>query len=396
LGFSDRLLTEASVAEKILIVDDDLESLKLIGLMLQRRGYEIVAAQGGAQALARAEAEQPNLIILDVMMPDMDGFEVCRRLRAKPGTAHTPILMFTAKSAVGDKVTGFQAGADDYLTKPIHPAELASRVEAVLLRTSRAKPAAEPARVAHARIVGFIGCKGGVGTTTLALNAAIATIQEDQHSQQTRRIVLAELMTGSGAIGLQIGMTRQIGIANLLNKRPDEIDARAVESQLTTHTSGVKILLAPVAPRAASLMAAHTKSIIQHLATENDLLFLDLGSGLDDGVRAAVQLCHYVVVVIESQRVALTMAQNLIGELEALAIPRSNIGLVLINRAPSASSMTRSTIEDLLKSKLLVVVPPAPELAFQAGESGTPMIMMQPNSLLSTQIRDVAHRISEQ
>src|SRR3972149_3773418 len=123
--------------------------------MLQRRGYQIIAAQGGAQALSKAEAEQPDLVILDVMMPDMDGYEVTRRMRANAKTAHIPIIMFTAKTLVGDKVAGFQAGADDYLTKPIHPAELASRVEAVLLRSARART--EGSAATHGRVIGFMG-----------------------------------------------------------------------------------------------------------------------------------------------------------------------------------------------------------------------------------------------
>ena len=112
------------MAEKILIVDDDVDSLKLIGLMLQRHGYKVIAASAGNQALAKAEAEVPDLIILDVMMPDMNGLEVCRRLRDNPTTGEIPIIMFTAKTLIDDKVKGFEAGADDYLTKPINIEEL--------------------------------------------------------------------------------------------------------------------------------------------------------------------------------------------------------------------------------------------------------------------------------
>ena len=147
------------MSEKILIVDDDLESLKLISLMLQRRGYEVTAAQSGEQALSKIENENPNLIILDVMMPDMDGFEVCRHLRANPQTSILPVIMFTAKTLVGDKVAGFQAGADDYLTKPIHPAELVSHVESLLQRSRSAL--AERRLLTKARIIGVMGAKGG-------------------------------------------------------------------------------------------------------------------------------------------------------------------------------------------------------------------------------------------
>ena len=106
------------MAEKILVVDDDIDTLRLVGLMLQRQGYQIVAASNGQQALQMAHAEKPDLILLDVMMPDMDGYEVTRRLRADTQTNTIPIIMFTAKTQVDDKVTGFEAGADDYLAKP--------------------------------------------------------------------------------------------------------------------------------------------------------------------------------------------------------------------------------------------------------------------------------------
>ena len=99
--------------EKILIIDDDLDTLRLVGLMLQKQGYIISAASNGAQGLAKAFEERPDLILLDVMMPDMDGYEVTRRLRKNPATVSIPVLLFTAKTQLDDKVMGFEVGADD-------------------------------------------------------------------------------------------------------------------------------------------------------------------------------------------------------------------------------------------------------------------------------------------
>src|SRR5690349_13251952 len=116
----------------VMVVDDDIDSLKLIGLMHQRSGYQVIAANAGGMALQKAATEKPDVIILDVMMPDMLGYEVIKRLRANVETKHITVIMFTAKTLVDDKVAGFEAGADDYLTKPTHPAELDSRVQAIL------------------------------------------------------------------------------------------------------------------------------------------------------------------------------------------------------------------------------------------------------------------------
>jgi DNA-binding response OmpR family regulator len=125
--------------EKILMVDDDVDTLRLVGLMLERQGYATCAAVDGTQGLSLAESEIPDLILLDVMMPDIDGYEVARRLRANPITADIPIIMFTAKSQVDDKVVGFEAGADAYLTKPTQPRELFAHMKAILSRSRKAR-----------------------------------------------------------------------------------------------------------------------------------------------------------------------------------------------------------------------------------------------------------------
>jgi DNA-binding response OmpR family regulator len=158
------------MAEKILIIDDDIDTLKLVGLMLERQGYDIAVASNGTLGLTKASSEHPDLILLDVMMPDLDGYEVTRRLRSDHSLAHIPIIMFTAKTMVDDKVLGFEVGVDDYLTKPTHPAELTAHVKAVLARTAQAR--AEPSE--KARAIAFLGARGGLGTTTLALNVSIA------------------------------------------------------------------------------------------------------------------------------------------------------------------------------------------------------------------------------
>ena len=121
--------------EKILIIDDDVETLRLVGMMLQKQGFEILAASNGLQGIETAHDVHPDLIVLDVMMPDMDGFEVTKRIRSQAETLTIPILMFTAKNQVDDKVIGFEAGVDDYLTKPIHPAELVAHVKSLLARS---------------------------------------------------------------------------------------------------------------------------------------------------------------------------------------------------------------------------------------------------------------------
>src|ERR1043165_9190927 len=158
------------MSEKILIIDDDLDTLRLVGLMLQRQGYQISAATNGQQGLDKAFDEHPDLILLDVMMPDMDGYEVTRRLRQNPFTVNTPILMFTAKSQLNDKVVGFEVGANDYLTKPTHPSELQARVKTLLARAEKKSSAPVNQDGNRGYTIGILASRGGLGTSTLAVN----------------------------------------------------------------------------------------------------------------------------------------------------------------------------------------------------------------------------------
>ncbi|MEW8958344.1 MAG: response regulator transcription factor [Moorella sp. (in: firmicutes)] len=116
---------------KVLIVDDEPAIVELVAYNLQQAGFTTVTAGDGAEALAKAETEKPDLIILDIMLPKVDGFEVCRSLRAR---GNTPILMLTARREEIDRVLGLELGADDYLTKPFSPRELVARVRAILRR----------------------------------------------------------------------------------------------------------------------------------------------------------------------------------------------------------------------------------------------------------------------
>jgi DNA-binding response OmpR family regulator len=123
---------------KILVVDDDLELLGLIGFALRQAGYLAISATDGGAALATFEREQPDLVILDVNLPDTNGFEVCRRIRAE---SRTPIMMLTVRSGEEDQVRGLDGGADDYLTKPFSPRTLLARVRALLRRAEIDRPA---------------------------------------------------------------------------------------------------------------------------------------------------------------------------------------------------------------------------------------------------------------
>jgi DNA-binding response OmpR family regulator len=127
-------MSEPSQPPTILIADDEPDVLELVGYRLSRSGFTVVEACDGEEALARALDQVPDLAVLDVMMPKLDGYELTRRLRTADATQRVPVILLTARAQESDIATGFEAGADDYLRKPFNPDELVARVRAVLGR----------------------------------------------------------------------------------------------------------------------------------------------------------------------------------------------------------------------------------------------------------------------
>jgi DNA-binding response OmpR family regulator len=128
------MVSKSRVRSKILIVDDEPEAVELVEFNLEQAGYAVVTAADGAEALDKARTNSPSLIVLDLMLPEITGLEVCKMLRRDPATSAIPIVMLTAKAAEIDRVLGLELGADDYLTKPFSPRELVLRVKKLLQR----------------------------------------------------------------------------------------------------------------------------------------------------------------------------------------------------------------------------------------------------------------------
>jgi pilus assembly protein CpaE len=363
--------------ERILVVDDDIDSLKLISLMLQRNGYEVFAANSGLQALTRAAADTPDLIILDVMMPDMDGYEVCRRLRADTRTRAIPIIMFTAKTLIDDKVAGFEAGADDYLTKPTHPAELATRVRAILSRNAAQRPAAS----VRGKVIGVIGAKGGVGATTLTVNLAAARMMHGETP------IVADFRLGMGTMALSLGITRTQGMANVLAKPIDQITPRLIESELVAHNSGLRGLFSSVriAESAVEWSREAGVAVIRGLRSLSRLTYLDLGAGLNPTNYALQRECDQVILVIDAVYVTIMAAREIVQEIGGGIGEQQRLHAVVINRSASAPPAWKD-VEQTLGVEIRSVVSLASDLFSQALHSNVPAVMLQPSAIAPSQI----------
>ena len=381
---------------KILIVDDDPDTLKLIGLMLKRQGYEVATVSSGMAALDHVRQQIPELIILDVMMPKMDGYEVAARLRGNAQTENIPILMFTAKNLVDDKVAGFESGADAYLTKPTHPDELAAQVKALLARSAAQAqaggsppPASTPASGGGRGLTyGFIGVKGGVGLSTLVTNVG-AVLAE--HEVTT----LLDFRLGRGTIGMSLGFGRSMGMANLLGLSPAEINLNSVRQEIVTHDCGLNLLLSSARSREIQIKIAPeaARNIVGALIDLSKHVLLDLGPGLNPLTISFARDVDRVVVAVEATPVALAMGYDMLNELRQVGVGRDKTSVVIINRTEAKSQIPWQEAEQHLDSEVMAVISAVPELAHKGMEQQKPMILVNPNAMINMQFNKLTEEL---
>jgi DNA-binding response OmpR family regulator len=376
--------------EKILIVDDDIDTLRLVGMMLERQGYTIAAASNGQQAIALAKSEQPDLILLDVMMPDLDGYEVTKLLRSDDSTSHIPIIMFTAKSQVDDKLMGFELGVDDYLTKPTQPRELFAHVKAVLSRVTKTRELVMPRERGIA--IGVMSVKGGLGVTTLTLNLGIAL-----HQQTQKDVIAAEFRPGQGTISLELGYTKPEGMNRLLQRKQTEITPRLIEGELVSHGSGIRLFLSSPQPKDSQYVALpnHFEHFANHLHVLARYTVIDLGAGLTPMVEKVLPQCENLIVVVEPVPHIILQTKWLLEDLLNIGVGEGRVRVVLYNRVRSGMQLSWSQVQEKLGMNVVTVFTPAPELAYQATVHGVPMIIQQPNSLTAEQFAKLASKITE-
>ncbi|MBN1935787.1 MAG: response regulator [Anaerolineae bacterium] len=368
---------------KVFLVDDNPVALTMLSHALNNAGYETSTATSGLEALKQIPAERPDVVILDIMMPEMDGFETARQLGANPATRRIPILVLTAKDQVEDKIRGLDAGADDYVVKPITPAELVARVRALIRRT---EIYAEAEHGERGQAFTFLGVKGGVGTSTLAVNVALAL------AQNQKKVILADLNPWASTIDIQLGLRSRSSLITLANKAPHEITQRMVEGCLEHYIGGLEVLAAGhhTAEQIVALSPEQITMLVAHLEAMSDIVVVDAGQGLAPTALKMMQCSQFTALVFEPDAIAVSLLREMLPRLEKAALVDERLNLILIDHHGTNTALAPSEIAERVSHPVRASFAPAAEILRRAARAGEPVLINQPDTTIAGQLREFA------
>ncbi len=372
---------------RILVVDDTKLITKMIHDKLASAGYDVAEAYDGPDALKKLKIFVPDLIILDVMLPGIDGYQVARSIRQDPQHVRTPIIMLTAKSGIAEKIAGFEAGADDYLTKPFDPTELELRTRALIARAQVTRTEETPAP--SGQVIAVFSLRGGCGTTTIAVNLATGLAQLFE-----QEVPLVDLSLEASGASIMLDVLPRSTLSHLAKEESAALDISLIKEYLVRHSSGVRLLAAPATPALAeSVTPDLVNQILSTLRAHYSHVVVDSSHNLSESNLAALDIADVILLIVPPDLVSLKAATGALETFASLSYPDDRIAIV-INWIFPRRGLPQKEIEAALARPILATLPYEADAVVRSINEGVPLILGQPTLALSQGIEALAYQLA--
>ncbi|MBK8782049.1 MAG: response regulator [Anaerolineales bacterium] len=375
---------------RILVIDDERTYHQLIAKALDGLDYQIHFAEDGISGIARARTIKPDLIITDVMMPDINGYEVTHQLRRDAQFVATPILVLTAQAGLQDKLRAFEVGADDYLNKPFEPAELAARV-AALVRRSEMVPTTTIAKDSSqlARTIVVHSLRGGTGCSTLAVNLGLSL------SNLWGSTILLDLTMTAGQVALMLNENLRRTWADVSRYKEGEADAVSLKSVISLHESGLSFIAAPTFPVEGETLRGETLSAVTNMLKEQyQYIVADLPHDFSEAAISALDLADIILLVSAPDMASVRATAAALDTYQKLGYPTERIK-PLLNAVFPRSSLSKEKIEAAMGMEFVATIPHVPDTILEAINLGRPLVLDKPKEPISALLEDFAFFLSK-
>jgi pilus assembly protein CpaE len=338
----------------------------------------------GEEALEQAFQQPPDLAIIDVMMPGLNGYQVCERLRADPRTAHVPVIILTARTQRVDQQTALEAGADLYLSKPVTPSELVEKVNELLSRPTDTLPPAA-AEILAGQIISVFSLRGGVGVTSVAVNLAAALAQQCQDT-----VPLIDLSLTASHAAVMLNLRPKQTIVHLLS---GQMDPEAIEKHLVPHPSGVHLLAAPPVPPPPELVTAEAaQQLLDTLRPLYSYILVDTASSLGNLSMSIFNASDNILLIFTPEVLSVQTTLATQKTLQARGVASDKIRFVL-NQIMPKPTLSLKMIEKALGQPIKTILPYEPKQVLAIAR-GQPLLVSEPTLPLVSAIKALSSTMS--
>jgi|SRR3990170_1166355 len=376
---------------RVLLIDDELFYFKLIRNALKEADYDLEYAKSGSEGLVKIPSFDPDMLIVDLKLPEMDGFEILERLRRDPKFSHTPVIVITAKDVLSEKLKAFELGADDYLVKPFQPEELVARM-GILARRGRAMQMAR--KDAKDKIISTVltvhSLRGGLGCSSLVVNLGLAF-----YKLWGKQTLLVDGVLTAGQVALMLNAKPTTTWETLVGVEPENLDDAVVSEMMRLDKSGVYYIASPRYPIASDTFTNETLQLLmEKLKSSNDFIVVDTSHDFSDMTIQMLSMSSGILVVMAPEMASLRTTMSAIEIYDRLGIPPENVKIVLNNNS-SNPAIKQAQLEKVLKRPMDFVLP------YEAGEVnralnfGQPFILENPDLPLCLQLEKMAYSLSD-
>lgn len=365
----------------ILVIDDDKDIQRLLEFALKRAGHTVNAAFDGVDGLRNAESNPPDLIVCDVMMPKMTGYDFCRQARTKASLKKTPIIVFSARFQPIDKQTALDSGATDYLPKNVAPDVLVTRITELL-------PESADGDVMTARgTVAVYSLRGGAGVSSLAANLAMtATI--DHKTPAT----LLDFAPMGGHLALMLGLRPTNNIGQLFSNNVNDLSVDAIAPHLLKHQTGLQLLAStPGFGQNEAFNGGRLLQLLRIIKAGLPVSVLDIPQLLEPQISPVLQLIDKLVLVVTPDMPSVQATVTALQGLVKLGYNNQQIILVL-NQISPANGLPVESIQKTLRRPIHAVIPFEADM-LKAANTGKPLLLLAPESPASTAITQLARKL---
>lgn len=377
---------------RVLLIDDESMYYKMMVKDLEKSGYQLEYARTGNEGLAAVTSKSPEVVIVDLQLPDMTGFEIIERLRATADFGHIPILVITGRHEIDNKLKAFSLGADDYLVKPFNLEELIARLGNLARRGNAIKYVRklEADQDKKTTLISVHSLRGGVGCSTLAVNLGLALKQ-----LWSRRTLIIDPVITAGQVAMMLNTSPRVTLESYANLPIADLDSNVADDLAILHKTGIYYAAASKLPIAMDTYSNEFWSkLLEKFIGQNEFIVADAPHDFSDNAIQLLNASTHILLLMAPELSSLRAASNALNIYDKLGFPETKVKIVL-NMISNHSGIKQAQLEKALGFPISFTLPYDPDEVIRAINFGEPFILSNPELPISVKIEDMAYALSD-